>query len=61
MNNISKAQWIWLSRENNPDEYVQFIDSFYYEKQSAHIKISCDGNYNLYINNILVSYGQADI
>lgn len=52
------AKWIWINPENHTDEYGHFKTSFRYAKGRAILRISCDGNYNAYVNHQLVAFGQ---
>ena len=44
------AKWIWINQEQNKDEYGEFFASFYCEAPNAVCRISCDGDYTLFIN-----------
>ena len=52
------AKWIWQNTNNRSDEYVKFVDEFSLEETSAQLIISCDSNYNAYLNGELVAFGQ---
>ena len=52
------AKWIWQNVNNNSDEYVKFVDEFSLEQTNALLTISCDSNYNAYLNGELVAFGQ---
>lgn len=52
------AKWIWQNENNRSDEYVKFVDTFTLEEASAQLTISCDSNYNAYLNGELVAFGQ---
>ena len=52
------AKWIWQNSRNNSDEYVKFVDEFSIEDTDALLTISCDSNYNAYLNGELVAFGQ---
>lgn len=57
---FKNSSWIWINNDNNPDEYAEFtfdFESFSCEEWFK-INISCDGNYNLYLNDELISFGQ---
>lgn len=57
MKQFNDAQWIW--RESGEvDEYAEFLDSFYYRSGSVKVRISCDGDYTLFINGTPASFGQ---
>ena len=44
------AKWIWLHNEKSRDEYGEFFSVFNSEKENAVCRISCDGDYTLFIN-----------
>lgn len=44
------AKWIWLHNEKSRDEYGEFFAVFNSEKENAVCRISCDGDYTLFIN-----------
>lgn len=52
------AKWIWQNANNRSDEYVKFVDTFTLEETNAQLTISCDSNYNAYLNGELVAFGQ---
>jgi hypothetical protein len=52
------AKWIWAHKEDNPDEYVRFYTDFCWNGKSISIDLSCDSNYELYINGTLAGFGQ---
>ena len=55
---MEKAKWIWADTPIRADEYVTFYDEFSYSCGVAKIDISIAGEYALYINDELVSFGQ---
>ena len=55
---MKKAQWIWIDNEQNQDEYGDFFGSFSARKGSAVCRISCDGDYTLFINGVFVASNQ---
>ena len=56
---MKTAEWIWLNKKVESDEYAAFYDQFYVGKPSgSKIKISVAGDYNLFINGVFVSFGQ---
>ena len=55
---MKEAKWVWRNDEDNADEYVEFKDTFEYERGKLIFDISCDSNYALYINGVLVGGGQ---
>lgn len=58
MNVFQTAKWIWLSDKGQPDSYGEFYEKFSWEQGSAVCRISCDGDYTLYINGQAVSFWQ---
>lgn len=53
------AEWIWIHAENKPDEYAEFIFDFEAEEQcDYHFYLTGDSNYNVYLNDELVGFGQ---
>lgn len=56
---MKKAEWIWLDKKAESDEYAAFDDGFYWDgKTRLKLKISVAGDYNAYINGRFVSFGQ---
>lgn len=47
---FKKSKWIWISNELNKDEYGEFFTSFYCEGSNAECRISCDGDYTMFVN-----------
>ena len=52
------AKWIWLHKENKKDEYGEFFAPFFPFKKKALCRISCDGDYTLFLNGKYVSSNQ---
>ncbi len=52
------AKWIWLHKENKKDEYGEFFASFIPEKKPTVCRLSCDGDYTLFINNRYIASNQ---
>ncbi len=51
--------WIWENGNRNPDEYARFYDAFSYDGISpAALQISCDGNYECFLNGTCIAFGQ---
>ena len=55
---MNKAKWIWLNKNNTPDEFVVFYDEFSCSDEKVFIDISVAGDYTLYINEKLVAFDQ---
>lgn len=58
MRKTSKGKWIWANTPIKTDEYVTFYDSFFYASGKVMMDISISGDYLLYINDKIVSFGQ---
>ena len=58
MHEFMCAKWIWLEEKGQPDSYGEFYEKFSWERGSALCRISCDGDYTLYINGRAVSFWQ---
>lgn len=53
------AEWIWIHGENKPDEYAEFIFDFEGNcNETYSFFITADSNYNVYLNDELVGFGQ---
>ena len=52
------AKWIWENKEDHADEYVCFYDTFEVTEEKVCLEISCDSNYELYVNGGIVAFGQ---
>lgn len=55
---FSQARWIWLHKEDKKDEYGKFFSCFYASKKQSFCRISCDGDYTLFINGKYVASNQ---
>jgi hypothetical protein len=52
---MKKAEWIWLNKQAESDEYGAFYDEFTLsDAQGCKIRISVAGDYNLYVNGNFV-------
>lgn len=58
MASFEKAKWIWISETEEPDSYGEFITSFSWQKGQTLCRISCDGDYTLFVNGSYVSAWQ---
>ena len=54
---FKNAKWIWINNEDRVNEYGEFLGKIR-TQGGAKIKISCDGDYALFINGDLVSSNQ---
>lgn len=55
---MKKAKWIWLPGKAQADSYGEFYQSFQWEQGQVQCRISCDGDYTLYINGNVASFWQ---
>lgn len=55
---FENAKWIWINREQNRDEYGEFFASFSCFGKNAVCRLSCDGDYTLYINGRVAGSNQ---
>ena len=58
MNGFKKAAWIWIDSQNEVDCYGEFYTSFYWNGNDTACRISCDGDYSLFINESYVASWQ---
>lgn len=59
MNNAFKnAKWIWVSDQVGADEYGEFFSTFYAKEAQAKVRISCDGDYTLFVNGKFAASNQ---
>lgn len=56
---FSQADWIWIHNENRIDEYAEFVFDFDGEAKGVyHFSVTGDSNYNVYLNDAFVGFGQ---
>ena len=55
---MNDAKWIWAHPGAHPDEYVRFYQDFESMGGKIAIELSCDSNYELYVNGQLAGFGQ---
>lgn len=55
---MKKAKWIWLTENAQPDSYGEFYQPFLWEGGETICRISCDGDYTLYINGKTAAFWQ---
>ncbi|MBO5939453.1 MAG: family 78 glycoside hydrolase catalytic domain [Clostridia bacterium] len=55
---MKQAKWIWAHNDDRADEFVRFYQTFHTTGKSVSIDISCDSNYELYVNGVLAAFGQ---
>ena len=58
MKAFNLAKWIWLHSENKKDEYGEFFSSFFVKKKPTVCRLSCDGDYTLFLNGKFVASNQ---
>ncbi len=55
---FNQAHWIWLNKKAGKDEYGEFFASFLASMSRTVCRISCDGDYTLFINGKYVASNQ---
>ena len=55
---FEKSDWIWCNDDAGADEYGEFVDTFRCDSETVRIRISCDGDYALWINGAFVESNQ---
>ena len=55
---FNKAKWIWVEKESKPDTYGEFYDEFIWEEGDVNCRLSCDGDYTLFVNGQYVASNQ---
>jgi len=55
---FSEAAWIWYTETAVPDTYGDFVDRFYYRQGKVLCRVSCDGDYTLFVNGHYASSNQ---
>ncbi|MBQ8296064.1 MAG: family 78 glycoside hydrolase catalytic domain [Clostridia bacterium] len=55
---FKKAKWIWVDERNAPNTYGEFYDAFQWNGEKTVCRISCDGDYTLYVNGQYVESNQ---
>ena len=55
---MKEAKWIWLNKNNTPNEFVVFYDEFLSDGKNTFIDLSVAGDYTFYVNDKLVAFGQ---
>ena len=58
MKAFNLAKWIWLHGENKKDEYGEFFSLFFANKKPTVCRLSCDGDYALFLNGKFVASNQ---
>lgn len=58
MSTFNNSKWIWVSGETSPDTHAEFFSPFIYNGELSVCSISCDSDYELYINGEFVSSNQ---
>ena len=53
-----QAKWIWIDSEQGMDEYAEFYAEFIDKTGRAVCRLSCDGDYTLFINGEYVASNQ---
>ena len=55
---FEQAKWIWINSEQNKDEYGEFFAEFSSKKQPTICRLSCDGDYTLFVNGEYIASNQ---
>ena len=55
---FNAGKWIWVEKVSIPDTYGEVYDEFIWEKGDVDCRLSCDGDYTLYINGQYVTSNQ---
>ena len=55
---FNSAKWIWINKEKNKDEYGEFFALFFTTRKPTVCRLSCDGDYTLFINGKCVDSNQ---
>ncbi len=55
---FEKSDWIWCNDDAGADEYGEFVNTFRCDSETVRIRISCDGDYALWINGAFVESNQ---
>ena len=55
---FKKALPIWLDNTAAPDEYAEFCGTFTLDGDACFARVTVGGDYNLYVNGALASFGQ---
>lgn len=58
MKTFNLAKWIWIHKENKKNEYGEFVATFFANKKPLVCRISCDGDYTLFLNGNFVEGNQ---
>lgn len=55
---MKQAKWIWTEKGEKRDSYARFYKTFEANGGNVAIELSCDSNYELYVNGKLAGFGQ---
>ena len=55
---FKKSKWIWIAQGECEDQYADFCDKIIFDGTEAIMNISCDSDYELYINGDFVNSNQ---
>lgn len=58
MSNQKLGSWIWIDAEQSENQYGEFYTDFYCDSEECFIKLSCDGDYTLFVNGRFVGSNQ---
>lgn len=55
---FENAKWIWVNNQPKKNVYGEFFSSFHISKKQTIFRVSCDGDYTLFINGKYVASNQ---
>ena len=55
---FQQAKWIWCNENAQTDEYGEFFTPFFWQNGKTICRISCDGDYTLWVNGQFVASNQ---
>ena len=55
---FNEAKWIWINENAEYNEYGEFVFRVAKGKSASVCKVSCDGDYTLFINGTYVASNQ---
>ncbi|MBQ3221668.1 MAG: family 78 glycoside hydrolase catalytic domain [Clostridia bacterium] len=55
---FNTAKWIWVENACSPNTYGEFLRTFTYGGGETKLRVSCDGDYTLFVNGEFVTSGQ---
>ena len=55
---LGAASWVWEDEAGTPDSFVRFRQDFEVRNGAVRIALSCDSNYELFVNGERAAFGQ---